>query len=680
MGAATSAFCGMLSGGRGGPTQEGYGPPPEPCAAPVYAAQPVFGAPPQGFGGVAVAQAVPITGVGAGGAPVAQAVPVGHPGGVPMAVAHAVPLPTTPEFGQAALVRNSGEMPVAVAQAVPIQHAGEMPMAVAQAVPAMPVLGQTVPVQNANGLPVAVAQAVPIEASAPPQRPSLTTVSQLTGRRRSVLVGINYFGTSSELNGCINDVTRMLPLLESMGFPAQPDSQLVLTDDGRAQQPTKANMVAALRWLVADARPGDSFFFHYSGHGGRDPCPKEEAASGYHETLCPVDYQSAGQLLDTELFELLVRPLPSGAKLTCLLDCCHSGGVLNLPYMFLGTQSNLKAALGGEAVSMAMSKNWLHDIQRWKEGDPVALLQDTASMGLGLWDLYKRYKASKGADKSGFATDVVENAGLNVGEVIAFTGCRSDQTSADVGDVSAQFDLQSQRPSLQLDHGRASASGGALTSVFIETFGQSATISYLELLERMRSRLASEGFSQVPQFASSLVLDLHQPFDLDRITLPPDPNNPAMKAKSGAGGAGAAGAAPAVLGFLSSLGTSPAGAALLASGLSGGGGGHAGASAAGRSVGEPSSFASPSGFGGFAGFAGSGVSDEGGNAAFVSESFDAAAGEAVGGLLGAWFGGGAASREPDHEQYDDHEHYSEDEVDQEDESEDNDYYDDDEED
>ena len=34
------------------------------------------------------------------------------------------------------------------------------------------------------------------------------------------------------------------------------------------QIPTRANMIAAMQWLVRDAQPNDSLFFHYSGHGG----------------------------------------------------------------------------------------------------------------------------------------------------------------------------------------------------------------------------------------------------------------------------------------------------------------------------------------------------------------------------------------------------------------------------
>jgi hypothetical protein len=30
-------------------------------------------------------------------------------------------------------------------------------------------------------------------------------------------------------------------------------------------QPTKANILRAMHWLVKDAKPNDSLFFHYSG-------------------------------------------------------------------------------------------------------------------------------------------------------------------------------------------------------------------------------------------------------------------------------------------------------------------------------------------------------------------------------------------------------------------------------
>jgi len=58
------------------------------------------------------------------------------------------------------------------------------------------------------------------------------------------------------------------------------------------------------------------------------------AADGYDETLIPVDYQRAGQIRDDDVFSTLVGPMRRGVTLTCIMDCCHSGSILDLPYVF----------------------------------------------------------------------------------------------------------------------------------------------------------------------------------------------------------------------------------------------------------------------------------------------------------------------------------------------------------
>jgi hypothetical protein len=73
-------------------------------------------------------------------------------------------------------------------------------------------------------------------------------------------------GSSNALNGCINDAHCMMFLLKSR-FQFQDSDLRVLTDDqaSPSQWPTRANMFEGFRWLAADARPGDSLVFHYSG-------------------------------------------------------------------------------------------------------------------------------------------------------------------------------------------------------------------------------------------------------------------------------------------------------------------------------------------------------------------------------------------------------------------------------
>ena len=42
---------------------------------------------------------------------------------------------------------------------------------------------------------------------------------------------------------------------------------VILTDDQQnpMSQPTKQNILRGMHWLVKDARPNDSLFFHFSG-------------------------------------------------------------------------------------------------------------------------------------------------------------------------------------------------------------------------------------------------------------------------------------------------------------------------------------------------------------------------------------------------------------------------------
>lgn len=74
---------------------------------------------------------------------------------------------------------------------------------------------------------------------------------------------------------------------------------------------------------------------HYSGHGTklRDDDRNEEA-DGYDEALVPLDFQQVGMLRDDDLFDILIKDLPDGVHMVSLMDCCHSGTILDLPYIF----------------------------------------------------------------------------------------------------------------------------------------------------------------------------------------------------------------------------------------------------------------------------------------------------------------------------------------------------------
>lgn len=75
-----------------------------------------------------------------------------------------------------------------------------------------------------------------------------------------------------QLKGPINDIHNMKNfLIKRFNWKETPETMLILTDDQNdpSKIPTRANMIAAMKWLVNGASNGDVLFFHYSGHGGQ---------------------------------------------------------------------------------------------------------------------------------------------------------------------------------------------------------------------------------------------------------------------------------------------------------------------------------------------------------------------------------------------------------------------------
>lgn len=167
-----------------------------------------------------------------------------------------------------------------------------------------------------------------------------------TGTRRAVMIGINYVGDSpGELSGCWNDVLNMKKyIMDVHGF--EEENIVILMDDGANIEPTAANIIAAYRTVVSEAEDGDAIFLHYSGHGTKiaDDDNNEEA-DGYDEALVPRDYQEVGMIRDDDLYDILVKPLAMGVHMVSLMDCCHSGTIMDLPYIFKGDGSQTEMTL-----------------------------------------------------------------------------------------------------------------------------------------------------------------------------------------------------------------------------------------------------------------------------------------------------------------------------------------------
>ncbi|QRV73109.1 ICE-like protease (caspase) p20 domain protein [Ceratobasidium sp. AG-Ba] len=204
-------------------------------------------------------------------------------------------------------------------------------------------------------------------------------LSQCTGKRKALLVGCNYPGGSAPLNGCINDVFNIKRfLIDHFGYDEQ--NICVLTDSESSEGQigealsNRENIIRYIDWLVSDAEPDDSLFFHYSGHGSNQEDLDGDEYDGKDESICPTDYETAGFLVDDELHELLVRPLPEGAGLTALFDSCHSGSVLDLPWTY-ETSGAIKEPddLQGEAEDEAVAIDARQKRFKWSPADVISL-------------------------------------------------------------------------------------------------------------------------------------------------------------------------------------------------------------------------------------------------------------------------------------------------------------------
>ena len=74
-----------------------------------------------------------------------------------------------------------------------------------------------------------------------------------------------------------------------------------------------------------------------TGHGGillPEKYIYKNKNNQFDETLIPLDHEMRGQIRDFNLFHHFVHLMSRGVTVTCIIDSCHSGSILHLPYRF----------------------------------------------------------------------------------------------------------------------------------------------------------------------------------------------------------------------------------------------------------------------------------------------------------------------------------------------------------
>ncbi|QRV75347.1 ICE-like protease (caspase) p20 domain protein [Ceratobasidium sp. AG-Ba] len=206
--------------------------------------------------------------------------------------------------------------------------------------------------------------------------------------RRALIVAPQYLvhvRQWSPLEHTMKDVVMIYNMLLDNGY-AKHNIRILVDglEDMEGVQPTRDNIVRSLEWLVSGARKSDYRYFHFSGHGALLDSEEGEGkqafevpehghfkagdhdldpSSNNHTQYNRVEIVSPGGrpiryykeaivasfkpvkrrgnkpeyyvVYDTELNKTFSK-LPEGCRLTCTLDCCHSGRMIGCNFKLDG--------------------------------------------------------------------------------------------------------------------------------------------------------------------------------------------------------------------------------------------------------------------------------------------------------------------------------------------------------
>lgn len=172
-------------------------------------------------------------------------------------------------------------------------------------------------------------------------------------KSKAVLVANNYAGTEAELRGCENDARALKEILVSrLGF--REEDVEVRTDV------TRDALLRALSDLAATARSEslDLAFFSYSGHG----CSVPDRSGDESDHMDEAVYCSDKRLVLDDEITAALKMFPAHCRVRAIMDCCHSGTIFDLPYVWPARVPDRSAA-GGEWSADVMMLSGCMDSQ-----------------------------------------------------------------------------------------------------------------------------------------------------------------------------------------------------------------------------------------------------------------------------------------------------------------------------
>lgn len=167
-------------------------------------------------------------------------------------------------------------------------------------------------------------------------KPTMTTDAAL-------LFGLNYTAAPEmRLNGCWNDAIGLNSLLTSPnGYNFDPHCIDLAIDNSVAGiiRTRKSGMLKALYELALKSWKESltRVVISYSGHGSQQKDLNGDELDGLDEGICPSDVRTVGMIIDDELLDIIMQFNPK-TTVYAVFDSCHSGSVLDLPFVYNGIE------------------------------------------------------------------------------------------------------------------------------------------------------------------------------------------------------------------------------------------------------------------------------------------------------------------------------------------------------
>ena len=301
---------------------------------------------------------------------------------------------------------------------------------------------------------------------------------------KAVLVGINNYKGNGDLNGCVNDVLYMRDILRQKYKVEESDIRVIVD-----QYATTEAIEERIAWLIAQSNTTKNLVFWYSGHGTQ--VPNQDYADieddGMDELICPHDFDFRGRYITDDVIRKLITSLNPAAKLTMVFDCCHSGSITReltfnnpIPYKnrYLPPPPDLLCRSKNVDATALVHKD------ENRLFDSFGLFREEL-----FWDIDGKFGPERGLNYKKRSAMIDVGKELNV---VAITGCKDNQTSAD-----AHFYNRYQ---------------GALSFALQKCLIEDPCLPASELHRRTLGIIKKFGFEQEPVLATDKEVFNGQPF------------------------------------------------------------------------------------------------------------------------------------------------------------------------